>query len=144
MNFNKIILPNDEEKKKDIYEQYRIVWIPIVENQWTEEVKQKFKQLAKNKPWQAFRYFSTIAGTKYFRDEWKFKNKPMAAVTSPQGSIEYINNVISDQINIWESILHVSSFHFWFRPLADCISKDMSTLVIIFKLIFFTKYFYYI
>ncbi|XP_015876498.3 protein SIEVE ELEMENT OCCLUSION B-like isoform X1 [Ziziphus jujuba] len=129
----KVIIPNGEKIKKEIIEQYQIVWIPIV-YEWTNEAKVKFNQLVKNKPWFPVQYFSLIAGISFIKIEWQFKNKPMVVVTSSQGKVEYRNNALAvvDQISIWDYIIPQldPTYPEWFRPFEKYmidIDKDITS-----------------
>ncbi|KAH7522204.1 hypothetical protein FEM48_Zijuj07G0113500 [Ziziphus jujuba var. spinosa] len=83
------VTPNDKIIKKEVLEQYRIVWIPIVE------------------------------GIRFINIEWQFKGKPTVVVTNPDGDPEYKNNEIPDQISIWNDIIkledHIPSYLEWFH-----------------------------
>lgn len=71
-------------------EQYKIVWIPIVE-EWNEQLRKKFEVLKAKMPWHVVQHFGTIAGYKYIKEEWHFKKKPMVVVLSPQGKVQHTN-----------------------------------------------------
>uniref|UniRef100_A0A2N9EIX1 Sieve element occlusion N-terminal domain-containing protein n=1 Tax=Fagus sylvatica TaxID=28930 RepID=A0A2N9EIX1_FAGSY len=77
-----IIKPIYEGIKKE--DQYKIVWIPIVE-QWTDELRKKFDFLRSKMPWYIVQYFSPIVGIKFIKEEWNFKNKPIVVVMNRQG-----------------------------------------------------------
>ncbi|KAG2728093.1 hypothetical protein I3760_01G188900 [Carya illinoinensis] len=79
----------DEISKKD---QYKIVWIPIVE-QWTDDLKKKFDVLRfdSKMPWYTVQYFSPVVGIKFIKEEWNFRNKPLVVVISPKGKVEHPN-----------------------------------------------------
>ncbi|KHN13158.1 protein SIEVE ELEMENT OCCLUSION B-like [Glycine soja] len=71
-------------------DQYKIVWIPIVE-EWTEQLHKKFEVLKSKMPWYVVQHSGTIAGYKYIKEEWHFKKKPMVVVLSPQGKVQHSN-----------------------------------------------------
>ncbi|CAJ1976490.1 unnamed protein product [Sphenostylis stenocarpa] len=77
----------DTIKTKD---QYKIVWIPIVEA-WTEQLRKKFEILKSKMPWYVVQYSGIIAGYKYIKEEWHFKKSPMVVVLSPQGKVQHSN-----------------------------------------------------
>ena len=54
-------------------EQYKIVWIPIVD-QWNDDTRKKFEMLKSKMPWYVVQYFSPIAGIRFIKEEWHFKN----------------------------------------------------------------------
>ena len=72
-------------KTKD---EYKIVWVPIVEA-WTEQLRKRFDVLKSKMPWYGVQYYGTIAGYKYIKEEWHFKRKPMVVVLSPQGKVQH-------------------------------------------------------
>ncbi|KAK7847122.1 protein sieve element occlusion b [Quercus suber] len=78
---------HDTIKKED---QYKIVWIPIVE-QWTEELQKKFEILRSKMPWYAVQYYSPIAGIRFIKEKWHFKGKPTVVVLNHQGKVECEN-----------------------------------------------------
>ena len=55
-------------------DQYKIVWIPIVE-QWTDDKRKKFEILRSKMPWYIVQCFSPIAGIKFIKEEWHFENR---------------------------------------------------------------------
>ncbi|KAK7344016.1 hypothetical protein VNO77_13214 [Canavalia gladiata] len=71
-------------------DQYKIVWIPIVE-EWTEQLRKKFDVLKSKMSWYVVQHFGTIAGYKYVKEEWHFKKKPMVVVLNPQGKVQHAN-----------------------------------------------------
>ena len=83
-----ILRPIHERTKSD--SQYKIVWIPIVE-EWTEPLKKRFEILKSKMPWFVVQHFVTIKGYKYIKEEWHFKKQPMVVTMSPQGKILHHN-----------------------------------------------------
>ncbi|XP_035547857.1 protein SIEVE ELEMENT OCCLUSION B-like isoform X2 [Juglans regia] len=79
-------------------DQYKIVWIPIVE-QWTEDLQKKFEMLRAKMPWYVVQYFSPIAGIRFIKEKWHFKGKPSVVVLSPQGRVESDNAI--HMIRVW-------------------------------------------
>ncbi|XP_020222813.1 protein SIEVE ELEMENT OCCLUSION B isoform X2 [Cajanus cajan] len=71
-------------------DQYKIVWIPIVE-EWTEKLNKRFEALKSKMPWYAVQHYGTIAGYRYIKEEWHFKKKPMVVVLNPQGKVQHAN-----------------------------------------------------
>ncbi|XP_027364603.1 protein SIEVE ELEMENT OCCLUSION B-like [Abrus precatorius] len=71
-------------------DQYKIVWIPIVE-EWTEQLRKKYEVVKSKMRWYVVQPFGTIAGYKYIKEEWHFKKKPMVVVLSPQGKVQHTN-----------------------------------------------------
>ena len=61
-----ILKPIHEFTKKD--NQYKIVWIPIVE-QWTDDLRKKFEILKNKMPWYTVQYSGPIAGIKFIKEE---------------------------------------------------------------------------
>jgi hypothetical protein len=76
----------DRENKKG--DQYKIVWIPIVE-QWTNNLRRKFEMLQSKikMPWYIVQYFSTVARIKSKEDPW-YDNGPIILLMNPQGDVE--------------------------------------------------------
>ncbi|KAL5139144.1 Protein SIEVE ELEMENT OCCLUSION B [Glycine soja] len=60
-------------------DQYKIVWIPIVE-EWNEMLHKRFEFLKSKMPWYVVQHFGAIAGYKYIKEEWHFKKMPMVVV----------------------------------------------------------------
>lgn len=89
---------------KPIYEfirkedQYKIVWIPIVE-QWTEDLQKKFEMLRAKMTWHVVQYFLPIAGIRFIKEKWHFKGKPSVVVLSPQGKVESDSAI--HMIRVW-------------------------------------------
>lgn len=71
-------------------EQYKIVWIPIVEG-WNEQLRKKFDILRSKMPWYVVQNVENIAGFKFINEEWDFKKKSMFVVFSPQGKVQHKN-----------------------------------------------------
>ncbi|KAL1294727.1 hypothetical protein HN51_055537 [Arachis hypogaea] len=72
------------------HDQYKIVWIPVVET-WTEQLRKKFEALMTKMPWLVVTHFGSIAGYKYIREEWHFKKKPLVVTLNPQGKVLHSN-----------------------------------------------------
>jgi hypothetical protein len=68
------------------YDQYKIVWIPIVE-QWTDGLQKKFEMLRSKMPWYIVQYFSPLAGIKFIKEAWHFENRPIVVVMNSQGDV---------------------------------------------------------
>jgi hypothetical protein len=73
----------DGIKKKG--DQYKIVWIPIVE-QWTNNSRRKFEMLQSKMPWYIVQYFPAVAGIKFIEE--RYDNKPIVLLMNPQGDVE--------------------------------------------------------
>jgi hypothetical protein len=71
-------------------EQYKIVWIPIVEG-WNEQLHKKFEILKSKIPWYVVQNVENIAGFKFINEEWDFKKKATFVVFSPQGKVQHPN-----------------------------------------------------
>ncbi|KAL1342079.1 hypothetical protein HN51_028659 [Arachis hypogaea] len=71
-------------------DQYKIVWIPIVE-EWNEQARKKFDSLKIKMPWLVVQQFGIITGYKYIKEEWQFKKKPMVVVLSTQSKVLHTN-----------------------------------------------------
>ncbi|MED6193732.1 hypothetical protein PIB30_022194 [Stylosanthes scabra] len=71
-------------------EEYKIVWVPIVE-EWTEHLRKKFEVLKAKMKWFVVQHFGSIAGYKYIKEEWQFKKSPMVVVLNPQGKVLHQN-----------------------------------------------------
>ncbi|XP_004288434.1 PREDICTED: uncharacterized protein LOC101297774 [Fragaria vesca subsp. vesca] len=108
-----ILKPVHEFTKKD--NQYKIVWIPIVE-QWTDELRKKFEILKNKMPWYTVQYSGPIAGIKFIKEEWNFKGKPLLVVMNPQGKVEHTNAL--HMIRVWG----VKAF-----PFTETIEKELSS-----------------
>lgn len=78
--------------------QYKILWVPIVE-EWNDQLQEKFETLKTKMPWYVLNYFSPIKGIKFIKEEWQFKKKPLVVVLNPQGKILHPNAF--HMIQIW-------------------------------------------
>ncbi|KAL4625582.1 hypothetical protein ACB092_05G036800 [Castanea dentata] len=65
--------------------QYKIVWIPIVE-QWMQS---KYEMLQSKMEWYIVPHFSSVSGIKYIKEEWKFKNTPIIVVLNEEGTVKH-------------------------------------------------------
>ncbi|XP_062171798.1 protein SIEVE ELEMENT OCCLUSION B-like [Alnus glutinosa] len=70
--------------------QYKIVWIPIVE-QWTDDLQKKFALLRSQMVWYTVQYFAPAGGIRFIQKKWKFENKPILVVMNPHGKVEHLN-----------------------------------------------------
>lgn len=86
---------HDTIKKED---QYKIIWIPIVD-EWTEDSKKKFEILRSKMPWYVVQYYSPIAGIRFVKEKWNFTGKPSIVVLNPQGKVECENAF--HMIRVW-------------------------------------------
>ncbi|XP_059448323.1 protein SIEVE ELEMENT OCCLUSION B-like [Corylus avellana] len=71
-------------------DQYKILWIPIVEK-WTDELKMKFETLQSKMSWYIVQTTEPIVGIRFIKEEWKFENQPILVVMNPQGQVEHTN-----------------------------------------------------
>ncbi|KAK7391679.1 hypothetical protein VNO78_20098 [Psophocarpus tetragonolobus] len=71
-------------------DEYKIVWIPIVE-EWTEKLLKRFEFLKSKMPWYVVQHFGPIAGYRFIKEEWHFKKRPMVVVLNPQGKVQHAN-----------------------------------------------------
>ncbi|XP_004288435.1 PREDICTED: uncharacterized protein LOC101298064 [Fragaria vesca subsp. vesca] len=107
-----ILKPIHELTKKE--NQYKIVWVPIVEK-WTDELRKKFEILKNKMPWFTVQQPGPIAGIKVIKEEWNFKGKPTLVVMNPQGKVEHSNAL--HMIRVWG----VKAF-----PFTEKIEKELS------------------
>ncbi|KAJ7979935.1 Protein SIEVE ELEMENT OCCLUSION B [Quillaja saponaria] len=91
-----ILKPIHEALKRD--NQYKIVWIPMVE-QWTEELRKRYEILKARMTWYVVPNFSNVAAIKFIKEEWHFKGKPIIVVTNPQGKVQHPNAM--HMIKLW-------------------------------------------
>ncbi|KAE8022600.1 hypothetical protein FH972_008386 [Carpinus fangiana] len=91
-----ILRPIYESIRKN--DQYKIVWIPIVD-QWTDDLQKKFEFLKSKMPWYVVQYSSPIAGIRFVKEKWHFKGKPSVVVLNPQGKVEHENAI--HMIRVW-------------------------------------------
>ncbi|PRQ36305.1 putative sieve element occlusion [Rosa chinensis] len=82
---------HDQFPKK--YKNWTIVWIPIVED-WTEDHRKKFEELASEMPWYKVQFFSSIV-IKFLSadDRLSFKGNPKCVVMSPQAQLQSHNTL---------------------------------------------------
>ncbi|CAL0299879.1 unnamed protein product [Lupinus luteus] len=84
--------------KFKLEDQYKILWIPIVE-EWNDELHIKFDNMKKNMSWYTLEHFEPIRGIRFIREELKFTNNPTIVVLSPQTKILHYNALY--MIEIW-------------------------------------------
>ncbi|KAI4345729.1 hypothetical protein L6164_012827 [Bauhinia variegata] len=71
-------------------DQYRIVWVPFVE-EWDDDLKKGFEILKSMMPWYALHYFGTMKGFKFIKEEWHFNGQPIVVHVNPQGKVLHQN-----------------------------------------------------
>ncbi|XP_057948275.1 protein SIEVE ELEMENT OCCLUSION B-like [Malania oleifera] len=136
-----LLRPVHDELKKE--NQYKIVWVPIVD-QWMDELRKKFEMVRGKMPWYAVQHFSPIAGVRYVKEEWHFKTKPIIVVVNPQGKVECSD--ATHMIRVWgmkafpftvamEATL--SGGRDWLAYIASDIHPSITTLIKEKKFIFF-------
>ena len=123
----------DEISKND---EYKIVWIPIVER-WTNDMKKKFEMLRSKMPaWYIVQNFAFKLGIKYIKDEWQFMDRPIVVVMNSQGIVEHKNAL--RMMTIWgtkafpftiEREHELSNGDDWFGYWMFDISPEVSTWV---------------
>ncbi|KAJ7979936.1 protein SIEVE ELEMENT OCCLUSION B-like [Quillaja saponaria] len=74
------------EGLKTRYPNYKILWIPIVE-QWTEEVINKISTSTLQMPWHTVCHHSTQVSIKFIREVLQVTNNPRILVLNPQGQM---------------------------------------------------------
>ncbi|XP_054794691.1 protein SIEVE ELEMENT OCCLUSION B-like [Prosopis cineraria] len=130
-------------KTKNQTEQYKIVWVPIVE-EWTEQLRKKFELLKTKMPFFVVEHFGSVAGFKYIKEEWQFKKKPMVVTMNHQGKILHPNAF--HLVQAWgfkafpftktqEEEIHTSRQ--WVAPIVSQIHPSISTWIKEEKYIFF-------
>ncbi|KAE8007877.1 hypothetical protein FH972_004438 [Carpinus fangiana] len=82
-------------------DQYKIIWIPIVE-QWTDDLQKKFEMLRSNMPWYIVQYFSPVAGIKFIKEEWHFENRTKKVY------LTWDSSQCTTQIPSWTPISHIA------------------------------------
>ncbi|KAI9087463.1 hypothetical protein K1719_030603 [Acacia pycnantha] len=76
---------------KNQTDQYKIVWVPIVEER-TDQLSQKFENLKAKMPFFVVeRFRSDAAGFKYMKEKWQFEKKAMVVTMNHQGKIFHHN-----------------------------------------------------
>lgn len=91
---------NPKEAKKGFRkEDFKILWIPIVDI-WDEVLKTQFKTLKESMKWHVLEYFFELPGLRIIREKLNYFNgKPIVAVINPQGVI--MNDNALDIIFQW-------------------------------------------
>ncbi|XP_060671812.1 protein SIEVE ELEMENT OCCLUSION B-like, partial [Ziziphus jujuba] len=126
--------PVHEGTKRD--ENYKIVWIPMVEN-WTPELQKKFEILRSKMPWYTIQSISISVGIKFIKEEWNFKGKPSLVVMNHQGKIENTNAL--HLVKLWgikafpfdkAAEEKISSETSWIRPVILNIDSHLSDLML--------------
>ena len=141
-----ILKPIYEKISKEL-DQYKIMWIPIVE-QWTEEIKKQFKGLGKQfeergfkmPSWYTVQRHLSVPSIKYIKEQWHFENRPIVVVLNPQGIVEHQNAF--RMITVWgteafpltiENEKKLSTGKNWFIYFMYDISQEVSTWVKLFS-----------
>ncbi|KAJ7954789.1 Protein SIEVE ELEMENT OCCLUSION B [Quillaja saponaria] len=88
----------DDLKKTKNDNQYKILWVPIVD-QWNETQRQKFENSRSKMPWYVVNYFSYKPGQKYIKDDWLFDRNPIVVVMNPKGIV--VNPDAMHLIRLW-------------------------------------------
>ncbi|RDX59348.1 Protein SIEVE ELEMENT OCCLUSION B, partial [Mucuna pruriens] len=90
--------PNDKSGFRK--EEFKIVWIPIVElATWDEARKELFKNLKNGIQWYAVEYLPPLPGLRLIREDLNFRGKPIVPVVNPQGIV--VNEDALDIIFEW-------------------------------------------
>ncbi|GMY34744.1 protein SIEVE ELEMENT OCCLUSION B-like [Fagus crenata] len=116
--------------------QYKFVWIPIVDH-WTDDMQKKFEMLQSEMPqWCIVHNFSFKLGIKYIKEEWKFKDKPIVVVMNSQGIVQHPNALPMITISGAEAFpfttekeQELSNGVDWFGYLMFYISPEVLTLI---------------
>ncbi|CAL5370186.1 unnamed protein product [Camellia sinensis] len=70
---------------------FEMVWIPIVNQsvQWTEPMQRQFESMQSTMTWYTVHHPSLIDRlvTRFIKERWHFKNKPILVVLDPQGKV---------------------------------------------------------
>ncbi|XP_020410617.1 protein SIEVE ELEMENT OCCLUSION B [Prunus persica] len=115
--------------------EYKIVWIPIVEK-WTKDLQHKFETLRAKMPWYTVGQAGAhIAGIKYIKEDWNFNGKPMLVVLNTMSQLQHFNAL--RMIWIWgcqafpftqekEEQLLLSLQDTWFSAIMDGIDTEIS------------------
>lgn len=122
-------------KTKNQTDQYKIVWVPIVE-EWTDQLRKKFEILKAKVSFYVVEHFGSVAGFKYIKEEWQFKKKPMVVTMNHQGKILHHNAF--HLIQAWgikafpftktqEDEIHTSRQ--WVAPIVSNIHPNINTWV---------------
>lgn len=85
---NEISILNSIDNNKSMKDQYKIIWIPIVD--WTvDQMQTKFEKLRSKMPntWYRLPKFSFDLGIQYINEKWEFKNRPIVVVMNSQGMV---------------------------------------------------------
>ncbi|XP_034199956.1 protein SIEVE ELEMENT OCCLUSION B-like [Prunus dulcis] len=126
--------------------EYKIVWIPLVEK-WTTELQVKFETLRVKMPWYTVGQAGAhIAGIKYIKEDWNFHGKPMLVVLNSKSELQHSNAL--RMISIWgkeafpfdqkkEEELLLSLRDTWFTAVIDGIHTSVTEWIKQEKYIFF-------
>ncbi|CAL0299873.1 unnamed protein product [Lupinus luteus] len=79
-------------------DQYKILWVPIVE-EWNDELRIQLEFLKSKMPWYVLYNSEPVRGIKFIREYLHFKNKPIIVVLSPQAKILHFNAFY--MIEVW-------------------------------------------
>ena len=90
-----IELVNSVYEKAKKKENYIIVWVPIVE-EWSEDLWSKIdhQRVQFEMPWYIVQQRkSSVAGIRYIKQEWKFKDKPLLVKINPLSEVKDKNAI---------------------------------------------------
>ncbi|GKV07834.1 hypothetical protein SLEP1_g19546 [Rubroshorea leprosula] len=77
--------------------QYEMVWIPVVDRsiQWVDRMQVAFESLQATMPWHTVHHPTLIEKhvTRFIREVWHFRNKPILVVLDPQGKVACPNAI---------------------------------------------------
>ena len=82
-----------DKARKEEKEQYKIVWIPFVE-QLREGLDKEFETKRSTMPWYVARYYLPKASCRFIKKQWNFKVKPLLVALNPQGKMECENAIL--------------------------------------------------
>lgn len=86
--------------------QFEVVWIPIVEHssKWNDSLQTRFEYLLSIMPWHIVHHPTLIskAVTRFIKEVWQFRNKPILVVLDPQGKVVSPNAI--HMMWIWGSL----------------------------------------
>lgn len=86
--------------------QFEVVWIPIVDHsiKWNDSMQSQFEYLLSIMPWHIVHHPTSIskAVTRFIREVWQFRNKPILVVLDPQGKVVSPNAI--HMMWIWGSL----------------------------------------
>ncbi|XP_061371226.1 protein SIEVE ELEMENT OCCLUSION B-like [Gastrolobium bilobum] len=77
-----------QDRKGYMKEDFKILWIPIVDDKWNDSLKKKFMELKEGMKWYVLEYFyDELPGIGIIKEKLKYNSEPIVSVINSKGDI---------------------------------------------------------